>query len=356
MRAPDIRAPQDIDAAWLTEVVRAGGVEAKVTGFSARRVGTGQIGDSVRFALDYDREVSGAPASLVGKFPSANPESRGAGVVLGNYHREVRFYQQLAPRALVRTPRCWFTEVDEESHDFVLMMEDLAPAEQGDQLAGVSLEQAADVVRQAARLHASFWGDDGLDALPWVQGSAAAPASSVTEDAVGGAWAAFKARYAGRLEGRWIEVGDALCTRYGDMHDPKGATRCLRHNDFRPDNLMFATAAGGHPVTVLDWQSFSFGPGASDVGYFLAAAVPTATRRVEEARLLALYEAELDSCGARPDPPGHLRRHYGRGGASLFFTAYFAAMIVGRTERGDAMFLRMLGGAADHILDHDVLG
>jgi di/tricarboxylate transporter len=50
-----------------------------------------------------------------------------------------------------------------------------------------------------------------------------------------------------------------------------------------------------------------------------------------------------------------LKRHYGQGAYLLFVTAFFAAMVVTQTERGDAMFLRMLGGAAEHMRDHDAL-
>ena len=50
-----------------------------------------------------------------------------------------------------------------------------------------------------------------------------------------------------------------------------------------------------------------------------------------------------------------LKRHYGRGAYLLFMTAFIAAMIVVRTPRGDEMFLRMLGGAAQHLLDHGVM-
>ena len=174
---PDIRRPGAVDAAWLTAVLQNAGVDAVVSGFTAANVGTGQIGDSVRFRLDYARTALDAPASLVGKFPAANDESRNTGVMLGNYLREVKFYQQLAEKALVQTPRVWFTDVDEATGEFVLMMEDLAPAQQGDQLKGVTLDQARLVMIQAARLHASFWADDGLDELAWVSGSKAAPAS-----------------------------------------------------------------------------------------------------------------------------------------------------------------------------------
>ncbi|MCA3129347.1 MAG: phosphotransferase, partial [Rhodocyclaceae bacterium] len=250
MTRPDIREPGDIDAAWLTAVLAQGGADAEVRSFTARSVGTGQIGDSVRFTLDYARRGEGAPDSLVGKFPSAGAESRATGVALGNYLREVRFYQHLAPKALVHTPRCWFTDVDEATHNFVLMMEDLAPAEQGDQLRGVTLDQARLVTVEAGRLHASHWGDDGLDDLPWVSGSKAAPSSPVGDDAVAMLWMGFKDRYAERLRPEWIEVGDWVSTRYSWLGQRHDGPRCLTHNDFRPDNMMFATAAGGYPVTV----------------------------------------------------------------------------------------------------------
>ena len=62
MARPDIRRPGAVDAAWLTGVLQAGGVDAVVKGFSAASVGTGQIGDSVRFKLTYERAGADGPA------------------------------------------------------------------------------------------------------------------------------------------------------------------------------------------------------------------------------------------------------------------------------------------------------
>ena len=354
--APDIRRPEAVEATWLTAVLQAGGVDAVVKSFTAQNIGTGQIGDSVRFRLTYARAGEDAPASLVGKFPAAGEESRNTGVTLGNYVREVRFYQHLAPTALIRTPRCYFTDVDEVTSEFVLMMEDLAPAEPGDQLRGVSLDQARRVVVEAARLHASHWGDDGLDDLPWVSGSRAAPPSMATDETVGQLWTAFKARYGPRLLPAWVEAGDWLSSRFTSQGAARDGPRCLTHNDFRPDNMMFATARGGHPVTVLDWQSFAYGEGPTDLAYFLAGALAPETRRRHEAALLRLYHETLAAHGVRGYAFEDLERCYGRGGYLLFGTAFFAAMIVTQTERGDRMFLQMLGSAADHMWDHGIIG
>ncbi len=353
---PDIRRPEAIDARWLTEVLQAGGVDAVVKRFTAVGVGTGQIGDSVRFRLDYERRGEGAPASLVGKFPSAGEESRRTGVALGNYLREVRFYQQLAPTALIHTPRCYFTDVDEATSEFVLIMEDLAPAEQGDQLRGVTLDQARLAVIEAAKLHASHWGDEGLDELPWVSNSRAAPPSAATSDSVAMLWQGFRQRYGPRLQPRWIEAGERLTTGFAGIAGQHDGPRCLTHNDFRPDNMMFASARGGYPLTVLDWQSFAYGAGPTDLAYFLAGAVPPDVRRAHEPEFLQLYHATLTGFGVTGYDMADLKRHYGQGGYLLFLTAFFAAMIVTQTDRGDEMFLQMIAGAVDHMLDHGALG
>lgn len=352
---PDIRRPEAIDARWLTEVLQQGGVDAVVKDFTAVGVGTGQIGDSVRFALDYARRGDDAPASLVGKFPSAGEESRRTGVALGNYLREVRFYQQLAPTALIHTPRCYFTDVDEATSEFVLMMEDLAPAEQGDQLKGVTLDQARLAVIEAAKLHASHWADEGLDELPWVSNAKAAPPSAATSDSVAMLWQGFRQRYGPRLQPHWIEAGERLTSRFAGIGAQHDGPRCLTHNDYRPDNMMFASAAGGYPLTVLDWQSFAYGAGPTDLAYFLAGALPPQVRRAHEPDLLQLYHATLTAHGVSGYAMADLKRHYGQGGYLLFLTAFFAAMIVTQTERGDAMFLQMISGAVDHMLDHGAL-
>jgi hypothetical protein len=351
---PDIRRPEAVDAAWLTAVLQQGGVDAVVQSFTARPVGTGQIGDSVRFSLTYERGGESAPASLVGKFPAAGDESRATGVMLGNYIREVRFYQQLAPTALISLPRVYFTDVDEATSEFVLMMEDLAPAEQGDQLKGLTLEQARLVVTECAKLHASHWEDPLLDTLPFVSGSKAAPAGAANPGMVEMLWNGFKGRYGERMQPNWIAAGDKLAPRFAELGAPTGP-RCLTHNDFRPDNMMFATPAGGRPFTMLDWQSYAYGTGPTDLAYFLAGAIPPDVRRANEAELLQLYLDTLTAHGVTSYDMAQLRAAYAKGAYLLFSTAFFAAMIVTQTERGDRMFLQMIESATAHLEDHGIV-
>lgn len=353
MSKPDIRRPAAIDAPWLSAVLREGGVDAEVKSFTAKNVGTGQIGESVRFVLDYARETPGAPRSIVGKFPSPGDESRSAGVSLGNYWREVNFYKHLAASALISTPTCYFTDVD-DAHEFVLMMEDLGPAEQGDQLKGVSLETAGIVLAEAAKLHASHWMDDGLNDYEWINNTPKA-ARPISPELVAAIWQGFTQKYAERLTPEARHIGETMIAKFDLNRVKNDRPRCLVHCDFRPDNMMFATPAGGKPITVLDWQSISYGTGATDVAYFLGGAITPDERRANEKQLLTRYLDGLKKLGVTGYTYDDLIHDYGAGSFQLFITAFFAAMVVTQTARGDDMFFCMLNGATAQIMDHDAL-
>ena len=57
MRVPTlISSPEAVTAEWLDSVLQHSGDlgSAHVTGFESRSVGTGQVGENVRFTLEYD--------------------------------------------------------------------------------------------------------------------------------------------------------------------------------------------------------------------------------------------------------------------------------------------------------------
>jgi hypothetical protein len=346
-----IVGPGDVTPAWMTSALRAAGLDVRVGAVAGRKIGTGQVGESVRFSLAYDIAAPGAPATVVGKFPSPDPDSRAVGVGLGNYRREVRFYLDLAAGAQVTTPRCLFADVDPTTSDFVLLMEDLAPAVPGDQLRGVSVGEAELVLGEAAKLHASHWDDRSLDRLPWVSDSDAAP-KGVGGETVSDLWAGFLDRYGERVTPRCRMIGRGVVEGYEVFKSGYQGPRCLIHSDFRPDNMMFGTSAGGYPVAVVDWQSYGLGCCMADVSYFMAGALSTDERRVHERPLLRGYHAGLISRGVKDYDFEQLWRDYARYSFALFNMAFIASMIVGRTPRGDEMFFTMLEGGADMVMDH----
>src|ERR1019366_10567760 len=163
--------PEEASAAWLTDVLRHAGVidVRRVVEVAAEPVGTGQMADSVRLRLTYDVPASRAPATVVGKFPPADEMSRATALALRTSEVEVRFYQEVAGTVGVRTPRCYFADVDTASAAFALVLQDMAPARQGDQMAGCTVDEAALALDELARLHAPRWGDPALEHLAWLE-------------------------------------------------------------------------------------------------------------------------------------------------------------------------------------------
>jgi hypothetical protein len=336
--------PAEVTAAWLTDALTEASGGATVTGFERERIGTGLVGRCVRFTLTWDRPNPG-PASVIGKFPSPEPKSRERGRTGGEYLREVRFYQRLAGRAGLRLPRCHLAVLDEVTNDFTLLLGDLAPAVPGDQMAGCTVEQAREILREAARLHAAYWADPFLNEQPYLRRDAslvAAIGSLLTH-----LYPGFLAEYADALPPGGAELGERFVRSMPTWAAHDTAPRCLLHGDFRVDNMMF----GPDGVTVLDWQTIQQGAAASDVAYLLGASLTTADRRAHEDELLADYHTELCAAGVSDRPLEMLREDYRRCALSGVAMTIGASMLVSTDERGRRMFATMAERHFTHALD-----
>lgn len=348
---PDIRHWKDIDPDYLSLIFEMNGIDGRVEQIETSIVGTGQLGDCVRFDLTYQTTKHNGPTTLVGKFPAEAAQSRQAGISLGIYLREIRFYQLLEPRARISTPRCYFAGIDEETHDFVLLMSDAAPAVQGDQLKGITLNEAKLIVSEAAKLHSAFWLDESLNQYDWISNTHGSE-HHYDSDQIAAFWSGFQQRYGNKVSARAKLLGDALTSNFDAYLNMRTEQQSLIHVDYRPDNMMFSTPDGGKPLTVVDWQSVAFGPAATDVGNCLAGALPAELRRKHETELLDLYIAEIERNGAGPYDSDTLHSHYVLGAYQHLLTGFSASMFVSQTPRGDEMFLKMVNGAVELIFDH----
>lgn len=286
--------PAKVDAAWLTMALRHAGVlgAASVRSFTRKPVGNGLVADSYRFALDYDGDAAGAPASVVGKFPATDPASRKSGSEHVLYLREVSFYRELAHGLEIHTPHAYVAEVDPDTDDFTLLLADLAPARQGDQLAGCSVADAKVALREAAMLHAPRWGDASLETIEWL---ALRPArlTGMVDAMLPAIIGMYKERYDGILEPEYMAVIDQLPEALQRSREDRASPRTLVHADFRLDNVLFDVNGGARPLATLDWQTLAVGPALTDVAYFLSAGLDPDERRTHEVELVRGYHAEL---------------------------------------------------------------
>jgi hypothetical protein len=237
------------------------------------------MSETYRISLAYDRAGAG-PASVVMKVASADPTSRATGLGMGIYEREVRFYQELGSRIGGPVPACHFAEYIGGEGWFTLVLEDVGPAAQGDQIAGCSVDQARLVMNEMARAHAPVLGDPALAATAWLNQPSPVNQALVTQLLAG-----FLKRYGDRIEAEHR----ALCERFvasldgwlADRRPPLG----LVHGDFRLDNLLFGEEGSPKPLTVVDWQTVAWGGAMADAAYFLGGGLVVADRRAHEREL-----------------------------------------------------------------------
>lgn len=336
--------PDDITPDWWASVL--GRAPDRVTW---EPIGTGQVGDSVRFTLDF---ADGAGSvTLASKFAAADPTSRGTAAMLGLYAKEVQFYRDLAPQLPIRTPKTLFADIAADGASFILLFEDLGPARGGNQLAGCSVADARAVVQQAAALHAPSWHNPAILELDWLQPNPAAAAQ--VKALYPQAQAIFRERYADQLEPEFM----ALCEELAEVTAASNRVQekiSLVHGDFRLDNVLFDIKGGAEPVAVLDWQTLTIGNGLTDIGYLLGCGIGDGLRRAHERELLELYCAEMAARGVilGVDDIWH---DYVLGALHGVSTAVFSAAFVVRTQRGDANFLSMARGACALCLAHGSL-
>jgi hypothetical protein len=355
MTEPQLIAdPEQVTTEWLTAVLRHSGAIAseEVTEFEAEPIGTGQVGCNVRYRLGYDAEGTG-PASVVAKFASRDEASRTTGVHTLTYETEVAFYRDIAGSVDISRPRCHFAAVEPGTPNVVLVLEDMAPAEQGDQLAGCDLAQAELAVVEAARLHGPRWGDPGLQEVGWL--AAKSSGDSGLAGAFGMLWPGFVDRYQKTLTEESLTVGARMAEAGASWASPTPGDLTVCHADYRLDNMLFAPVESDRPITVVDWQTVRLGVGTSDVSYFISAAMTPDRRRAHEKDLLARYHEALSAYDIGEYGFDQCWEDYRRYSFSGFFMAVFASMLVQRTDRGDAMFMAMANGAAAQVIDLDAL-
>lgn len=336
----------------LTAALRAGGSlrdDVSVVAVEATQVGTGQMASCVRLGLELDGAAPDLPPSIVAKIPATDEASRRAGSA-GAYETEVRFYEELAPKVSIRTPRCYAAELGPEPGEFLLLLEDLAPAEQGDQLAGCTPDQAALAVVEAARLHGPTFGANPLrDAHGWLVRSMVGTGAQGMAPIMQSLVPAFCERYDGRIDADVVALGERLVGRLESYYGNEGPSSVI-HGDYRLDNLLFGTAEGGPPVAVVDWQTHLWGDPIADVSYFIGAGLQPEDRRAHERSLVSAYREAMAAEGAELSADECWER-YRLHAIAGWHMAVFAAMVVVRTDRGDEMFCTMANRHGRQILD-----
>ncbi|CAN5604965.1 phosphotransferase [soil metagenome] len=337
----------DLSPAVITAALQGSGHDVVVTSVDAEPVGTGQMAGSYRLRFGFEGDPGEVPPTLVAKLAIGPMDKRTS--VAGAYRTEVDFYRHLAPTVAIRVPRCWHASVSEDATDFLLLLDDLAPAEQGDQIAGCTPAEAEAAAVNLAGLHGPRWCDPTL-----VDGTLAvvdADQGDLLAEVLEPMTALFTDRFAGRISPEDQEVLERVPAVAGAWLSGRPERFAPVHGDYRLDNLMFAPDGG--PVTALDWQTLSLGLPARDLAFLLATGLSVEDRRAHEDDLVAAYHQALLAHGVTGYDVAQCHDDYR-------FSMFQAPLIIvlgcavgTPSERGDEMFLTMTERSCAAIRDLD---
>ena len=233
---------------------------------------------------------------MIAKLPSSDPGARMITTTFRHYEKEVRYYEQMACDNCVSTPAAYFHAFDPESGDFALLLEDLAPARNGDQLAGLSVADARLAVEALAKMQALWWEAPKLHTYDWLP-AFNDPAMLGLESVFTQCWEPYKSFVGDRMPAELTPVGDRLGPSITRMLNHLVARPCtLVHGDYRADNFFFG---GPDLFAVIDWQIVIKGMGTFDLAYLLAGNLSVEDRRAHGEELVRLYHSTLVANGVR---------------------------------------------------------
>jgi aminoglycoside phosphotransferase (APT) family kinase protein len=285
----------DVTPAWL----------AGVTGLHVTAVDTEQfgVGIGVSSAL-YRARLRGpdCPATVVVKLPALDEAAVFTSTVLRMYLREAGFFAELADQAPIRVPRCFHAAADEETSQFVVVMEDLGDLRCVDQLEGMAVADAERAVDGLAAWHATWWGGAEPLAEAGLTVSLGDPIyPAVLPMVFAEGWE--KVTGACEVPASILEVGprfsDAIA---GLLADLATAPTTMIHGDYRADNLFFEPDGS---VAAVDFQLIGTGSGAYDLAYFVTQSLEVDVASAHERPLFDRWRAALAAHGV---PEGDLDR------------------------------------------------
>ena len=341
----------DLTAEWFTGALREGGTiaaDTSVRSTTSALIGTGQLGLVARSELAYDGGAG--PASLVVKLPSQDQGSRQMGAAMGVYESEVRFYEEIAPRLVAaEIPRLHWADVEPATGRFTLVLDDLSgSSDPGDMVAGCSAQQAELAIAELVKLQAPVWDDPSLRSRPWLDSSRTA----LMFGAVAPSLDLFIERFAERLEPEHLALVRRLAPKAGSYTAQTWhAPFVVAHSDYRVDNMMFGKTAAAPPIAIIDWQGARLGPPLLDAAIFLGACLSSEQRREIERDLLRSYHADLLAAGISGFSFEDCWESYRACSLFPFLLGIAVSVTIAQTERGDAMWARLVRGCADLVLD-----
>lgn len=230
---------------------------------SAEPVGSGYMADVFRLTLSGPA----APATVILKLPSPDPERLKEARQFDSYRKESFFYRELASGISVSTPACFYNPADR----FCLLLEDVGNSRTVD---------PEDALQSLARLHRSRTPTHGLPGFR--EGFVAA--SQLLQQQADRFLKSWPESESKDIAAYYCEHSLTLLTQF------EAFPQVLSHMDFRPDNLSMHDGQ----LIVFDWGEFCLAPPGFDIVSMVVNTCTSDYRRLRECDMIELYAENTD--------------------------------------------------------------
>lgn len=210
-----------------------------------------------------------------------------------NYEKEVRFYQELAPKTNLAIPKCYYGDIDLETGCFILLLEDLSHYCVVNIKDGCSIQNVELVLQSLAEFHANWWEKSEILEIDYIT-----PINYLAEykqRQYQEWWSKFPEKLENALPDdplpmSLLELGQQFGSKFANVFaEFSSPPITLLHKDPHVDNLMFGEQEGEQKLVFIDWQLFGYGRSVIDVTYFMIMSVPIDLRRKCEREFLRNY-------------------------------------------------------------------
>lgn len=291
------RTADEFTADWLNAALTESGVlgDHRVKSVSVLDSDIpGQTAEVARLEVEYDRSDCPLPARIIAKYTSRNQTVIESVInAYQQYWRETSSYAEFPDIGIAR-PNCLYSRFVPDSQEFVLLMNDLAPAQSPSWASSPAQVKVAAAALPG--MHARRWNSALLREKDWLVqfdnrdffriAAQAAVASLPKVQEVFGDAASVSCELM-QTHARQIEENvDFFATR----------PFTLVHGDYHPKQMFFPTDAGGE-FAVIDWQFSFVAAGAWDLARIVTVGQDADTRRRVEGELLGDYLEGLKQHG-----------------------------------------------------------
>ena len=273
---------EDVNAEWLTEALRSGGVidDQEVGNFQIEPLGdeVGRTSSLVRIAVEYDEPSKVLPNSMVAKFVSRIQANRDFAGGHGLFQREIELYKTLGDAIPLNMPKLYFGLASDSSDLAIILLEAIdGVSKESLSVAGLRLTatEAKLALTEVAKMHAKWWENPTLESYDWLM-EVKSDTRNLMYSRYPEAWATMRRVMEPVFTPAQLQMCDKLSSYLPTLiskFDSMPVT--LRHGDFHLGNLLWDIADEPETVWFIDWQGPGVGPAILDIAWCISGDVPT---------------------------------------------------------------------------------